>query len=798
MKALLLRRVVLVCCAVSCLLTWSLVWAASEQEETKTISVLQALESEGKLTVRALRAWDQLPDRFIALAFELRSLDIDLMRADARKVRELANKADGNEQLRPLTEDLQALAEYMAEFGPQKPDTGSAGQQSARVETELEQEAPLSVAEQEALAQKLFIRIGTLKDYNLEGMEKLYLQVIAQAPESRLVHESYWRLSNIYMQAFSPPKNKEAIPLLEKYLQRYPDSQALDKRFAQFATPGIPLVHKRLVYLYKQEKMWAKAADLYAQLIPNLDEANQNVLQHCIAYGQALENCHRREEAIAVYQGYLRNTEKYSETLQRAARSRLQALGVTAPESHDLAFDNLHEAVAAGNLKKTQRLVEQGADISKQWNKGYRDTPLQIAVSKGHSHIAAYLLNQGADPDFTAAQYVRPPLILAAENADFEMVTLLLQAGADIHARSANKSTALHFAVQIGGPSGPALVNFLLDQGADPNLQDNQGKTPLSLVAANTSNTWDLQIAESLIAHGANDDLQKFGWPELRIAAIQGDGQQVRALLKNDPEQLRQDGEQWVWSILHAASRAGHADIVQLLIESGADINAKSANRKTPGYFAAMAGHRDVVELFKAQGADLQQLYFYLGSVISGKPADKELVAKLVAAGVDLHSIAGPQSRQPAVFLARDLDMLEYLIGLGADVNQSVYGSPGYTLLARSVQEGDLKKMALLLDHGAEINPGDTKDTPVLHMAVDRGDIDMVALLVTHGADMRAQNRSGETPLHVAVNDNDLSMVTYLLQHGADATIEDEQGDTPRDVAKLMRYNEILRALDAG
>ena len=129
MKALFFQRLVLVCFSVTCLLTWSLVWAAPEQEESETISVLQTLESEGKFTVRALRAWNQLPDRFMTLAFELRSLDIDLMSADARKVRELAMKADGNEQLRPLTDDLQALAEHMAEYGPQEPDTGSTGQQ---------------------------------------------------------------------------------------------------------------------------------------------------------------------------------------------------------------------------------------------------------------------------------------------------------------------------------------------------------------------------------------------------------------------------------------------------------------------------------------------------------------------------------------------------------------------------------------------------------------------------------------------------------------------------------------------
>ncbi|MFN2267279.1 MAG: hypothetical protein ABR533_03320, partial [Desulfonatronovibrio sp.] len=212
MKALFVQRLVLVCFSVICLLTWSLVWAAPGLVESETISALQNLKSEGKLTVRALRAWNQLPDRFMALAFELRSLDIDLMSADAQKVRELASKADGNEQLRPLTDDLQALAEYMAEFGPQEPDTGSTGQQSARVETELEQEA---------LAQKLFTRIGTLKDYDLEGMEEMYLQVIAQAPETRLVNEL--SICDCEKNSDGPPENhsEENTPGLRKDFDRF-------------------------------------------------------------------------------------------------------------------------------------------------------------------------------------------------------------------------------------------------------------------------------------------------------------------------------------------------------------------------------------------------------------------------------------------------------------------------------------------------------------------------------------------------------------------------------------------------
>ena len=1294
MNACLFQRVVLVCFAVTCLLIWSPVWAGPGDDNSESISVLQALQRDGKLTVRAMRAWGQLPEKFMALAFDLRPLGIDLMNADTRTVRELAREADENEQLRPLADDLQVLAVYMSEFGPQEPESGNSGKQSLQGQTEINADALVPVAEQEALARDLFTRIGALKDYDLEGMEELYLQVIAQAPETRLAHESYWRLSNMYMQAFSQPRNKEAITLLEKYLQRYPNSFVLDEQFALFATPGLPVVQKRLVHLYAQEEMWEKAGDLYAKLIPDLDEANQKLLQYFIAYGRALENSDRKEQAISVYQAYLRNVQKPSQTLERAARNRLQALGGTIPESQaQICYDNLHEATIAGNLEEVQRLVAAGAELntrdkhgrtplvlallnndlelgkmllaagagvdeeftdgntflhlaaglkeeSENWVKQLIDagadvsktneygllafdfavrennvrsaellfsehadlelvvrdgmtrlheaivldriemaqtlmelgadvnaqidnhkTPLMLAVQSGYKDLAAQLLTagsdpnritakkraavhmairnrdvsmldlllkHGADPDLAdakgksplmqiligsnfepdtaqkmcrllvqagadvkgkdrsgntllhlaasrgytqivgllldqglnidafgarertalhqaasaghtdtvhllinrgadlkardkqgkrasslafarkhgeivalfrkhgvavhdnlrqaavegeaedvrlhiqqganihavdddqntalhvaaseghqevalvlvesgadvqarntwnaapvhyaagyghlnvaellithgtpkdllreehalnekkagalhyavmneskeAAKYLlaagtqvdvreardRTPLHLAAMEGDRSLLDLLLKHGAAIDARDDQGLTPLHLAVvhwqpQIvetcvdrGAKPGwehvgptlliqaveqenissleyllaqgidinaqsekgysamhaaaatgePSLVDFLLDQGADPNLQDAQGNTPLSLAAEDTSNAWDLESAELLIARGAKEDLQKIGWPQLRIAAIQGDGQRVKSLLKENPEQLNYDGEQWAWSILHAASMAGHADVVQLLIESGGDVNEESANRKKPVFSAAMAGHREVVELLTAHGADLQQLHFYLGSAIGSSSPDKELVARLVHAGVDLNSIAGPKSL-PAVFLARDLDMLEYLIELGADVHQPVFGQPGFTLLAQSVQQGDREKVALLLEHGAEIPPpGDSQDETFLHIAVDKGDMAMVKLLVTHGAAVNAQDSNGATPLHEAVEDNNLPLVTYLLQQGADVSIEDEYGRTPRDKAERSRDTEILRVLDAG
>jgi hypothetical protein len=82
---------------------------------------LKKLEKEGKLTVRALRAWNQLPERFMQLALDLRNHDLDILGADQAGVEELALQAGKDDRLAEYAQDLKALADYMADMVPAEP-----------------------------------------------------------------------------------------------------------------------------------------------------------------------------------------------------------------------------------------------------------------------------------------------------------------------------------------------------------------------------------------------------------------------------------------------------------------------------------------------------------------------------------------------------------------------------------------------------------------------------------------------------------------------------------------------------
>lgn len=145
--------------------------------------------------------------------------------------------------------------------------------------------------------------------------------------------EAYWMLSNMYMQAYDPPRSKDAVALLEQYLARYPASRVLDDKFSMFSTPGLPLVKERLLFLYEQEELWEKASVLYDEVIPDPKTAGEALLSHLIGYGRAMEQTGHKEKAIAAYTAYLERSGNTGDFLEEIAKERLKELGVeVAPD----------------------------------------------------------------------------------------------------------------------------------------------------------------------------------------------------------------------------------------------------------------------------------------------------------------------------------------------------------------------------------------------------------------------------------------------------------------------------------
>jgi ankyrin repeat protein len=177
---------------------------------------------------------------------------------------------------------------------------------------------------------------------------------------------------------------------------------------------------------------------------------------------------------------------------------------------------------------------------------------------------------------------------------------------------------------------------------------------------------------------------------------------------------------------LHLAADEGHKEVVELLLEHGADVNAKVGYNKTAAEFAMWGHHSEVVELLVSKGADISPL-------------------------------------QMAIYL-KDEVKAKSLIEGGADVNKRTpYGT---TPLDRAINAGLTDIVKLLLDTGAYVNSKDNWDWTPLHSAVYKNK-DMVELLLAKGANVNAQDGDNRTPLWYAKQQGHTEIVELLKKYGA-------------------------------
>ncbi|MFM0716197.1 ankyrin repeat domain-containing protein [Paraburkholderia strydomiana] len=141
-------------------------------------------------------------------------------------------------------------------------------------------------------------------------------------------------------------------------------------------------------------------------------------------------------------------------------------------------------------------------------------------------------------------------------------------------------------------------VNKLLAKGMDPNSIDNQG-IPLLVIAAREKSD---KVGAALLANPkTNIEIEdKAGENALMMAALVGDLDFVNLLIAKDAE-VNKKG----WAPLHYAAANGHDDIVKVLLDHSAYVDAGSPNGTTPLMMAARGGHVSTVKLLLDNGADL-------------------------------------------------------------------------------------------------------------------------------------------------------------------------------------------------
>ncbi|KAJ6152950.1 hypothetical protein N7497_007269 [Penicillium chrysogenum] len=445
-------------------------------------------------------------------------------------------------------------------------------------------------------------------------------------------------------------------------------------------------------------------------------------------------------------------------------------------------WSGLHLLAFLGIPGKSQRLIEQGANVNAQDN-SLGLSPLHCAALQGNDDMVAFLLDMGAKENAVTADG-RTALHLATERGHRKCIKLLFAHHADSKIADRNGATCLHVAVgtamdeatipllvkhkvdlnfqntQTGNTAlhlavewkRPRIILFLLEKGAKIDVGNNEGLTPLQL-AANTDNCEAISL---LLQRCAYVEARSLAGPTaLQYAAWKGHWTAFDLLVIGgaDINVWNKQGE----TLLHEQARYSKStSIASKLLDGGANIEARTSQGYTPLQCAAVGLNKTMFNFLLDRDAKI----------------DVE-----TAKGETLLHITPPANQDC-------LDILKTALKEGMSV--SATSSQGWTPLHQAVYTGtgalDLASdrtaeyIQLLISHGASVNDcsaSKSAETP-LHLAamapIPRPSL--IELLIKLGASINAVTNEGKTALHLAAERGREPIFRILLDAGADLSVK--------------------------
>uniref|UniRef100_A0A0A9WM61 Serine/threonine-protein phosphatase 6 regulatory ankyrin repeat subunit B n=1 Tax=Lygus hesperus TaxID=30085 RepID=A0A0A9WM61_LYGHE len=477
---------------------------------------------------------------------------------------------------------------------------------------------------------------------------------------------------------------------------------------------------------------------------------------------------------------------------------------------------SVFHAAEKGNLNILELLINARSNMNTADLKGF--TPLHLACTNGHTAAVELLVNSGAAVNGNLTFNVTP--LQAATMKGFgEIVEFLVSKGADIHQKSQLGFSALHLAA-AGGSSH--LIQCLVKYGAKINTVDsNTGYTPLHLACL----SGHCEASKTLLRLGSRiHEKGKDGRCSLQCAVAYNYQQSfslVKMLIKNGAvpdtkvikQAIRSSSLDVVEFLLENCKRISdssdllleaclrhHNGILKSLLKRGLDVNEKfnvaGEGWLTPVEFAASKGHEDVLDLLLEQGANPN---------VQGSDGETPL-HKSAGAG-HVKAVAALLSHKAVILIvdlkkrtALDLaianghiDIVKMMIDHceNIDVNRRA-GNEDLSLLHVATQFGHIEIVKLLIEKGADINIKNSSGSKAIHFAARDGFPEIVELFLSKKIDLYDRGVGGNTLLHyTAQGSGDCLKVADMLinEKHFDVNTKNDNGKTPLHLAVYFTSN---------
>ncbi len=444
--------------------------------------------------------------------------------------------------------------------------------------------------------------------------------------------------------------------------------------------------------------------------------------------------------------------------------------------------------------KRTQSAIDTGNDLCN-------------AALQGHLRRIEKLLDRGDDPN-GRTRTRDTPIMCASQYGSSEIVTLLLNRGANVNLENLFGDRAINFAVKH-----PSIRSLLTKNGsarAEQNFEDRITQTltdqfhdqtgnrtqeqlrrfvTRSLQAARRArivrerDIFDYTLAQLVFGRHVTTS-RRFRWVQRSLLNTKRPRRERRIRFQRQlrKRKLAAIGRLFARDVVltqpqrfFAAARANQTDVINQMLAKGFPTNLVDAQGRSALFHAACAGHTPIISTLLQAGALIDTANVRGQTPLHCATQNGHLgaVEQLIGHGASLSAMN--LSGQIPIELATDFHPIKMrLMQAGSSPRPTMSpvtvppssGQPHIAALHDAVRLGDFPKLRTLLNQGVNVNAKDANGESALNIAVRTGNTRIARELLKRGADVNGQGF--ETALHIAARQNHIPLLQLLISSGAE------------------------------
>ncbi|KAH0492017.1 hypothetical protein TgHK011_003415 [Trichoderma gracile] len=457
-------------------------------------------------------------------------------------------------------------------------------------------------------------------------------------------------------------------------------------------------------------------------------------------------------------------------------------------ERDSLVNTPLHFAAFLGRPNIVEELLNRGAVIDDA-AEIHEQTPLHMAAFGGHIQVMKKLLLRGADPN-AIANDIGPVVNAAISSGSREAVELLVEHNVSLTIQSENESIQCPLAL-AALLADYSMFEYLIESYADKLPARDYSEALVAAAAAGRIEVFNKLLSfsheDSVFQSALNEAVEEWNWDIVKSLLDNRQGLDVNGLFTevatcSEPQdkmlQLAWDyakgsiTEETLSNALYNATDREKVSTVRLLLQSfGASPNATGEEYGTALTAAAFDGIMEMVQLLLDAGADINDPNGWALQTAAAE-GHYEIVEELINRGAEVnactHNANFPAGTaiQGACESSRS-DIVSLLLEKGADPNLG-FGTDSPPIVA-ATQRGEAGILEMLVNAKADVDVfgGYDHSTPLINAAAYLPK-ESLQLLLNAGADINLPDNDGDTALIVAAARGDVEAVTFLLDSGAD------------------------------